>query len=349
MAKILFFAHDPGGANAISPLIDPLSKNHEVFVFAKGPALLKIPNAQELEKDTLQKIMPDFLITGTSANDKTEKYLWEETKSLNIKSMAILDHWMNYGIRFSKYGLNEFEKFNKKCDFLPTYICVMDEFAKVEMVKDGVPEEIIHPLGNPHFETIISQAKNVKDVRSNFAKENEFLITFASEPYIEDYGNGNEKIVLEHLIDIVKDKNVKIIVKLHPKEEFSKYAEYEKNSNIILDKNTSPTEVILASDLIISMTSMFLIEAMILNRNILSYQPEEKSPDKFILTRNKMLPFVKDKADFKAKLLNILSGERYLQYNQSIEYDAIYKITKFINDKFTEENYENRNFKVGDT
>lgn len=337
MPKILFFAHDPGGANAISPLIESLKKEHEVFVFAKGPALQKLPNAQEFKKDTLKTIMPDLIITGTSANDKTEKLLWQEAKVLNIKSMAILDHWANYGVRFSEYGLSEIEKFKKECKFLPDYIIVMDEFAKQEMAKDGVPEEIIYPLGNPHFETIIKQAKTVKNIRSNFINKNEFLIIFASEPYTEDYGKGNEKKVLKDLIEVVQAKNIKIIIKLHPKEDFSKYAEFKDLPNIILDKNTPPIEAIMASDLIISMTSMFLIEGMILGKNILSYQPNEINPDKFILTHNKMLPFVKDKEDFKEKLLNILNGERYLQYNQGIEFKAIEKIVKFIREQLCQQ------------
>ena len=330
MAKILLFAHDPGGANAILPLIEPLSQEHELFIFAKGPALLKLPNSQKLKGTTLKSIMPDFLITGTSANDKTEKYLWQEAKDLNIKSMAILDHWVNYGIRFSKYGLNEIDKFDKKCNFLPNFICVMDKFAKQEMIKDGVPEEIIFPLGNPHFEQLIKQSKNNKNVGSTFAKEDEFLITFASEPYIEDYGQGYEKKVLTDLIEIVKDKNVKIIVKLHPKEDFSKYAEFAKISNIIFDKDTSSIEIIMASDLIISMTSMFLIEAMILGKNILSYQPNEIDSNKFILTRNKILPFINNKKSFKKNLLNILIKENSLSYNHSIEFNSIDKIISFV-------------------
>ena len=331
MTKIMFFAHDPGGANAILPLIEPFKKEHKVYVFAKGPALKKLPNAQELQDYSLKFVNPDFLITGTSANDKTEKLLWQESKKLNIKSMAILDHWLNYGIRFSKYGLNEIEKFDKKCDFLPSFIIVMDEFAKQEMINDGIAQNIIYPLGNPHFENLITQSKNVKNVRSNFAKDDEFLITFASEPYTEDYGKGNEKVVLEDLIEITKDKNVKIVVKLHPKEDFSKYAEFQNLPNVDLDKITPPIEVIMASDLIVSMTSMFLIEAMILGKNILSYQPNAITPDKFILTKNKMLPFVKDKEDFKEKLLNILNGERYLKYNQKIGLGAVEKIITFIN------------------
>ena len=330
MAKIMFFAHDPGGANAISPLIEPLKNKNEVFVFANGPALLKFPNSKELQNNTLETIMPDFLITGTSANNKTEKDLWKEAKKLNIKSLSILDHWVNYGIRFSKYGLNEIEKFDKKCEFLPDFIIVMDEFAKQEMKNEGVPADIIYPLGNPHFEQLIGQSQDIRNIRANFAKDDEFLITFASEPYIEDYGQGEEKSVLKDLIEIAKDKNIKIIVKLHPKEAFSKYAEFKNSPNIILDKNTSPIELIMASDLVVSMTSMFLIEAMILGKNILSYQPNETDSNRFILTKNKILPFVNNKKDFGQELDKIINDKQHLSYNHNIQFNSIEKIISFI-------------------
>lgn len=331
MAKIMFFANDPGGANAIFPLIEPISQEHEVFIFAKGLALIKLPHSQELKGDTLKSIMPDFLITGTSANDKTEKYLWQEAKILNIKTMAILDHWVNYGIRFSKYGLNEIEKFDRKCNFLPNFICAMDELAKQELINDGVPKEIILPFGNPHFEQLIKKSKNIINLRSTFAREDELLVTFASEPYIEDYGKGNEKIVLEHLLEIIEHKNIKIIIKLHPKEDISKYSEFKELANIIIDKNTTPIEAIIMSDLIISMTSMFLIEAMLLGKNILSYQPNEIDSNKFILTRNKILPFINNKKALEQEFNKIINDKEYLSYNHSIECNTVKKIINFIN------------------
>src|SRR5574344_2096538 len=147
--KIMFYANDPGGANAIKPLIKPLDEENDIVIYGNNSALKILPNCEEYNKN-LQDIMPDIVITGTSANECTEKTIWKECKKLDIKTIAILDHWCNYGVRFSKYGLNEIEKFDKKCDFLPDYIIVMDNFAKQEMIKDGVPQNIIYPLGNPH-------------------------------------------------------------------------------------------------------------------------------------------------------------------------------------------------------
>lgn len=334
MTKIMFFAHDPGGANAIKPLIEPLKKEHEVVVSAKGPAVQKLDCDSVIGGGglTLSEVMPDILITGTSANDFTEKELWREAKSLGIKSMAILDHWVNYGIRFSKYGLKDVEKFDKKCDYLPDYIIVMDEFAKSEMIKDGVPGNIIYPLGNPHFQNIRNHAETLPDIRTKFAGKDDILITYASEPYIEDYGKGEEINVLKDLADIVKDENVKILVKLHPKESLEKYAAFA-GKNVILDKESSPLEVIKASDIVISMTSMFLIEALILSKNVLSYQPKETSPDKFILTKNGALPFINNKEDFNIKLHKMFTNKSQLNYDNKVNFDGIDKVVKFVEEQ----------------
>lgn len=36
---------------------------------------------------------------------KVEKYLWVAAKQLGIHSIALIDSWVNYGIRFSQYPL----------------------------------------------------------------------------------------------------------------------------------------------------------------------------------------------------------------------------------------------------
>lgn len=338
MAKYLFFANDPGGANAISPLIEPLKKNNEVFIYAKGNALSKIPNAIEFKEDYieafLKNLKPDCIITGTSANDFTEKHLWEAANRLNIKSMAILDYWSNYGIRFSEYGTKDIEKYNsdKKIKYLPDYIIVMDEFARSEMIKEGIDEKRIYSLGNPHFSTVKEWAKKVpiKAVRQNFTKNNEdYVITYASQPYTEDYGQGNEVKVLEDLQDIIRSikKNISIVVKIHPKENISKY---DKFSNIYIDTSTSPIDLIMASDLIISLTSMFLVESIILGKNVISYQPDEIDKDKFVFTKNGTLEFINTKEKFEIKVNEQIENLKISCKNLSVNEDAVKAIINFL-------------------
>ncbi|MDR3151817.1 MAG: hypothetical protein LBT67_03120, partial [Holosporaceae bacterium] len=232
MAKIMFFAHDPGGCNAILPLMDAFRlRNHRLLIYATGPAAAKIPGAKNLSFDYAENILaaekPDFIITGTSANDFTEKLLWKMARNYAIPTMALLDHWCNYGVRFSKYGLKDISKYNfdKTFGFLPSFICVMDDFAKGEMQNEGIPPDIIYSLGNPHFVSIKHRAKNVdvEKIRSKFSP-NKQIVTFASEPYEEDYGVAPERKVLHDVAEILAtEDDVILVVKLHPKEPKNKY------------------------------------------------------------------------------------------------------------------------------
>src|SRR5574344_2059702 len=128
MKKILLFSRDPGGANAIISLVDKLKQSYEVILYGKDSAIHKyeenhlqyIDLSTEIEnislgnlEDFVDRIKPDLIITGTSADDMTEKYLWKVCEKKGIISFAILDQWINYGIRFSKYSVSEIDLYQK--------------------------------------------------------------------------------------------------------------------------------------------------------------------------------------------------------------------------------------------
>ena len=312
MYKILIYAHDPGGINATKPLEESL----------RAAGFEVVSHFKILPENTINNFNPDLIITGTSANDKTEKNIWLKAKNKNIKTLAILDHWVNYGIRFSKYGLLELDKFNKNPDIFPDYIIVPNNFAKEEMIKDGVRAEIIFPLGNPHFEQIKLNAPKCSEKYTD-------TILFCSEPYIEDYGAGKEKIAASDIYNFCKKNSLKLIIKLHPKEDVSKYKEFE-GINVKILKEAALTELMQKCALTISMTSMVLIEGAILHLPILSYQPSETNPDNFILTKQKVLPFINNYIDLCKYLTDIVLNRQPLEYNFDINFDAKEKIANFI-------------------
>lgn len=302
--KIMFYAHDPGGGNSISPLIKPLrDKGHELFIYAKGPSLNIIKEATEYIEGTMDRIKPDLIITGTSGDDFTERKLWVKSQQMGIQSIVFLDHWLNYGMRFSKYDSKTSSMYDGKYDYLPSYIVVMDEYAKKEMVKDGIPEDIIKPLGNLHFHNTLLEYINAKNIKDKFVNQNEILIIFASQPYSEFYNSGIEYIVIEELIKITESlDDVKILVRTHPREAKNKFDKY-RNKKVIVDDRFTSLEVIKASDLVISITSMFIIESMIVGKKVISYQPNETDKNKFILTKNNELKFINNYDDFKREVL----------------------------------------------
>jgi hypothetical protein len=324
--KVMFFAHDPGGANAIAPLIRSFT---DPMVYGKGPALSLLPQAKELPENALSILQPDFLVTGTSGSDFTERFLWKEAYVLGIPSMAILDQWINYGVRFSRYGMRELHLFDGVCEYLPDYICVMDEFAKQEMMKDGVTEKRIITLGNPHFETIAKAAKKMKVLGVRDKKHR--IVLFASEPFEDVYKKGAEEIALQDLIKIISSYNDVIIrIRKHPKEQVSKFKEY-LSERVIIDDCLFSLDSIRQSDIVVSVSSMLLIEALFCDKMIVSYQPKCKDGmNDFILTRNRTLPFLSNIEELNECLSEILKGQADKPRNYILSEGITENITKFI-------------------
>lgn len=313
--KVLLFSHDPGGANTIIPLVAPLaSKGYEVLLYGKGSALLKYKQAKlpqnemtETVEDFLKKNNPNFVITGTSANDMSEKLIWKECQRKGIPCFAILDQWLNYGIRFSNYGLDEISKYlsDKVHPHLPTKIIVMDEFAKQEAIAEGLPLEKISVCGQPYFESVFNFKPQLTKEDLGF-DENDFIITFASEPITKVYKeNSNilgytEKSILQEVTNALETLTTPytFVVKLHPKEDIADF----KNCNFKLDTTTPPQELIYHSNLVIGMSSMFLIEAALMNKPVLSVQIGLKTEDQFILSKRGMLKTILDPKKLKEEL-----------------------------------------------
>ena len=321
--QVMFFAHDPGGAQAISPLISEFANP---LVFAKGPALGAMQGAKELPEEALLRYSPAFLITGTSANDFTERLLWKEAGINSIPSMAILDFWSNYGVRFSRYGTENLHLFKYECEYLPKFICVPDDIAKEEMIRDGVPADIIYAFGNPHFE-FISSRQQKPDAQKMVAQNEKKIVLFASQPFDDVYREGSELIVLRALISIAREKpDIEICIRKHPKESSEKFSTF-LSEQVSLDSTLDVFDSIDSSDIIVSVNSMVLLEALFLGKRIISYQPRCKDgKNDFILTKNDILPFISNDDEFRACFELTLRGKE--QYNNSIKCTGIIESIK---------------------
>ena len=123
--RILFFSRDPGGTNAIMPLIAPLrALGNEVAIYGKDAALSiyrklnvdcsdicdSIPaGTPEEASEFVRKASPDLIVTGTSSEDFTERHLWRAAEKMGIPSFAVLDQWTNYrpSLNFSRERSND--------------------------------------------------------------------------------------------------------------------------------------------------------------------------------------------------------------------------------------------------
>jgi len=353
MSKNFFlFSCEPGGSNCIVPLVNPLkARGFNVSLFGKDMALEKYINAglpglnlinftnstdiKNIEM-FLEKENPDFIITGTSGNDFTERFIWKSAENLGINSFAIIDQWINYGIRFSKYGLSEITAYknDKTHPYIPTKILLMDKYAKKEAIEDGLPPSRLIITGNPYFENLLDNIEKItiekiKKLRHTLGiEEHDFLITYASEPVSNDYNSNywgfTEKTIFREIREVLYEtcnelnKKIKLIIRPHPREPVDNHSEFISeyhNISIIVDKSINPYELIMASNLIFGMSSMFLIEAVILNKPVLSIMIGLKRENPFILHRRKIVKSILDKKTLLNQLKSIIIGHEIPKYN----------------------------------
>jgi len=360
--KILLLSHDPGGANTIIPLVKPLKKRgYQVLLYGKSLALKKYSEfglkGIDISQDSktlspknlrsfLLKNLPDFIITGTSAEDMTERYLWQVSSKLGIPSFAILDGWMNYGIRFSKYGISQINLFNKhkKTIYLPTKICVMDSLARKEAIRDGLNSKEILITGQPYFQLLLKQkaTNNQNCLRKKLKiSPSDFLIVYVSEPISKSYReteNSNhywgytEKTIFNYLLQeldkITKDKKnqkITLLIKLHPREDLNSYDTLVKKLKLesrlkvqVIKKPISNWDLILSANLICGMSSMLLTEALFLDKPVLSVQIGLKRENPFILAKKKIVKSITDQNELSNALKHLIVKRDKSNYNFKI-------------------------------
>ena len=285
MKKILFFTCEPGGAEVLIPVIQEMNEDNafEVIVLSYGLAMdrfnkrnILFETINPIQKDDFSIFLtyqPDYIITSATSlpqKDMSEKFIWHNAKQSDIPTMAFLDQWQNYDIRFSGTSSNEYMLYQ------PDYINCINDIGKQEMIELGFDSNKLLELGQPY----LSQLKNTVLVdkekifeQLNLDKDKETVL-FVSEAIYENYGNARgytQYKTLEYLLDNKEFINNKqIIIKLHPKDDITKFDKYK---DIILIQNEYTSyEMISVSDFIMGMTSIMLIEAYILEKKVLSIQ-----------------------------------------------------------------------------
>lgn len=346
--KILAFAREVGGASAIAPVCQAmLQENWELLFLAKDKGLdfLKNQNLDcidfpSFDVDHLNTLIdrkfqssPNLIFTSATSLptlDMTERYLWKWGRENEILTVGVLDQWQNYGLRFSGPGSNE------RLAYLPDYIFVMDELAKDEMIKEGIPEELIVITGQPAFDKIIEEHKilssQINKIKNKLQIPDNFtVITFVAESLKKDFGDRlgyDEQSTLGFLGDVLdeicernKDLQIYFIIKLHPENKYEEFewalSRWSSLKKQIIEKELSSCEVIEISDLVVGMTSIMLVEAILVSKITVSLQINSLVDSQLVATKTGAVPFIKDKKIGRQILNSLLLDEKsrksYLQ------------------------------------
>lgn len=290
--KILFVASDPGGSRALIPIIDaceerdlhPVVVDHGYLGKEVNDVVMKI-NAQEFInyehfKNSQSRHAYSVLCFGTSLTDKIPLRIVSNAKKIDIPTICILDNWMNYKHRLCLY---------KDCYIWPDVYAVMDEYAKIKAIEEGIPEETIKVTGHPAFSNILDIHQEVQriDSSNNIHVKNKKHIVFVSEPVEHDNLNAaseklkrnyTEKDVLKILYDKCKLLSEKLSISIlpHPREDINSLKSYISEiggtaDDVVIDSHNR--KIIDSADGVIGMTSILLYESWLKGKPTLSLQP----------------------------------------------------------------------------
>lgn len=304
--NILFFSSEPGGASILSPVIKML-KNfiyYNVTVLSYGNGILRfeaedvnaisIPKIKKNDGSILDIYKPDLVITSAASLphiDMSEKYLWEISSDSGITSIAFIDQWQNYSLRFSGIEQNEVRKYK------PDYINCINKVGVDCMIAEGFEKSRLLSLGHPYLTKIQRDVFNIEKIdilKYLDLNSNDRVAVFASEAILENYGNDrgyDQYSVLNIFLEFACDSRRidSVIIKLHPKDDPSKFGfyvkKYKKINIRIVHNELNSAQCLSVASSVYGMSSIFLIESFILQIPTISIQPNLVVEDPFVLSK----------------------------------------------------------------
>ena len=326
MTRILAFAREAGGAAAIAPVLHELVAREPVLILAKDyaqsvfraeglPAVsfetFEPAAVEALSARYLAARWPDVLFTSASslpALDMTDKYLWGWARQHHVPSVAVLDQWQNYALRFS--GPDPAERLQ----YLPDWIAAMDEHARDGLVAAGIPADSIVVTGQPAFDRLLhlrradrpGAREHVR--RAVGVRKEARLVCFVAEAFAEHFGQTlgfTEQSVLRDLVSICDELvrtqrlNIHLAVKLHPQND---PAAFDWLTHLPLPSGMAATlhwddppahPLVLASDVVVGMSSILLIESILLGLPTVSFQPNAREETGLMATVIGAIPLLR--------------------------------------------------------
>lgn len=236
--RVLVAGVEPGGAQCAAAAAQRLrADGFAVSAFAKGPGVARfqamdVPCTavaseepeRELAAALLGRETPDIVLTGTSMGSKLERWLWVESKSRGIRSAAILDAWINIGVRTTWSDFQGIPSTARSSygDVRPDLFFCPDE-ACAQRLRDEVRDPIrVVVSGHPWIEWAQSRWTHRGSDRQATR-----VVLFLSEPILQDYGRdrwGFTQIdVLELLVaalgEDIRSGRCELRVRVHPRED----------------------------------------------------------------------------------------------------------------------------------
>jgi hypothetical protein len=267
--------HDAGGAEIVTSYIKDAT--FQFLICAEGPAR-KIAERKLNPKRfyEMHKVVEasDLILCGTSFTSNLEFNALKKAQSHGKRSISILDHWVNYRLRFLR---------GEECIY-PDEIWVVDKFAKKIAIEE-LKGPKIKLMENPYFDDLKKEFESYQKLNS--IKNDKDSILYLTEPFRavgqqlynnpRHWGYTEEEILKYFLsnVALISKECSKLTIRPHPKEDLDKYNWLSDMTDIPLhfDNYSSLSKQIFEHDIIIGCATMAMVVGLLGNKRVISCIP----------------------------------------------------------------------------
>jgi hypothetical protein len=336
--EVLIFVEDPGAANYVAALPAALEAHGWrvalvaegsacSYLQALGVAVKTVPPGAEAA-DILALTRPRVCVTGSSENLETLGLkLNHASPAARIESVGVVDAPANAAYRFR--GLSD-----NPLAYVPHWLLVPDEGTRQLYAALGFPLQRIVVCGHPHYDFVRAKraalaAEGQAALKCRllpgvlpgqkvavFGAElstglNPQQFQHSAEYTLSGRGarRGRTEIVLEEFLDAVSGISPRpyLVLRLHPKNAPEEFSDYRPEFDWV-SQGGSPLELLYAADLVVGMTSMLLLEAVLLGRPALAIVPRTAELA-WLPIRTDLLASATTRPQLRSKLRDLLQSD----------------------------------------
>jgi len=309
MAEVLMVADNPGAIEALAPVRAHLATRASVvFAAPSAEADLPLPHTPAA---LFADLDPALLIAGTGIRGSRDKACLAEAERRGLTSLAIVDFWSSYEMRLMA------PDGTRLC---PDWVTVPDAVAAERMVAVGVPPERIRAVGMTRYDgppAAPGDAVARGEARRRLGLETDRpLVLVLSQPIAATLGGReaaraafgyDERDALEMIEEGLTQRHAPFqsVLKLHPRDTaLARPACYTR-----LVPGAEPLAPwMAAADAVVGMTSSGLLDAYRNGIPTISVQPRPGRDDPLPLTRDGLVPCVRDVAALRRELSAALAA-----------------------------------------
>jgi len=274
-SPVAVVCHDTGAANLVFSWLREwaeagLLDQYEFRLLLQGPAekawqLAPVPLRQMQLHTELSSALRgcQSVLTGTGWASNLEHDARQLAASLQISSIAVIDHWVNYTQRFERDGVVA----------LPNQFWVSDGYA-VELAAKLFKNILIVELPNTYLKNLVKSITPVpKDCKN---------LLYVLEPIRNDWGRGELgefqalDFFMNNLEMVVGQEPVHITLRPHPSDPPDKYNDWlraHSNLDIALDNCLGLNEAIAHARWVVGAETFAMVVASAAGRKTYSSLP----------------------------------------------------------------------------